>query len=133
MNRKGLTLTEVLVATLITCLAIGAALACFSQVFYLAEIAKDNTVVVSDIRDMIEEIWSTPFDAIVDNFPDGLTDGPAGNDYGTIVGGFTLGNEHIVVDYVDPIADPLEIMVTTSWTDMRSRNRTIQLSTFRTR
>ena len=133
MYNKSFTLTELLVVTLIVSLAVGATLICFSQVFYLTEIAKDTTVCVSDIRDMIEEIWSTPFDFITTNFPDGDVDGPAGNDYGSIVGGYTLKSEQIIVDYVDDEADPLEIKVTASWTDMRSRSRNIQLSTFRTR
>lgn len=133
MNNRGLTLAELLVAALIASLAIGASLICFSQIFYLIEVAKDTTVAVSDIRDMIEEIWSTPFDFITNDFPKGNIDGPATNDYASVVGSYSLNDEHIVVDYVDEDVDPLEIMVTTSWTDMRGRDRTIQLSTFRTR
>lgn len=133
MHNKGFTLTELLVVTLILSLAIATTLACFSQVLYLTEVARDTTVCVSDIRDMIEEIWSTPFDFITSNFPDSVLDGPTGNRYENIVGGYTLSNEQVVVNYVDENADPLEIMITANWTDMRSRSRSIQLSTFRTR
>ena len=133
MLNKGLTLVELLVAVLIASLAIGGAIVCFAQVFYLTEVAKGTSVVVSDIRDIIEEIWSTPFDFITASFPDGDIDGPTDTEYNNIVGGYTLNNEQIVVGYVDEDMDPLEIMVSTSWTDMRGRNRTIQLSTFRTR
>ena len=133
MLNKGLTLVELLVAVLIASLAIGGAIVCFAQVFYLTEVAKGTSVVVSDIRDIIEEIWSTPFDFITASFPGGDIDGPTDTEYNNIVGGYTLNNEQIVVGYVDEDTDPLEIMVSTSWTDMRGRNRTIQLSTFRTR
>lgn len=133
MNNKGLTLVELLITVLIVCLTIGVTLGCFSHVFYLAEIAKDTTVVIADSRDMIEEIWSTPFDKITTNFPKGVAEGPPGNDYRDIVGVYTLKQEHIVIDYVDEQADPLEIMIVTTWTDMRGRDRSIQLSTFRTR
>ncbi|MFC1631685.1 hypothetical protein ACFL2I_03930 [Candidatus Omnitrophota bacterium] len=132
-HNQGLTLVELLTAALVASLAIGATVVCFSQVFYLSEVAKDTSVAVSDIRDMMEEIWSTPFDFIVSSFPDGDIDGPPANNYANVVGGYTLGSESIVVDYADVAADPLELAITASWLDTRGHPRTIQLSTFRTR
>ncbi len=132
-NKKGLTLVELLIVVLVVCMAIAATLECFSQIVYLTEVARNTSVAVSDVRDMIEEIASTPFDFIVGNFPDGDIDGPPGNDYSNVAGGYNLNNEHIVVNYVDEDSDPLEIMVTAGWTDIRGHHRSIQLSTFRTR
>ena len=132
-GKTGLTLTELMVAALVASLAIGATIICFSQVFYLTEVAKDTSVAVSDIRDMMEKVWCTPFDFLLSSFPDGNIDGPPGNDYRVVVGGYTLSQEQIVVEYADTAADPLEMKISASWVDVRNRNRTIQLSTFRTR
>ncbi|MBN2097076.1 MAG: hypothetical protein JW714_01205 [Candidatus Omnitrophica bacterium] len=133
MKTKGLSLIELLVAAFIASFAIGATMICFSHVYYLSDLAKDTTVAVSDIRDMMEKIWSTPFEFIASNFPNGDADGPTDTEYNTIVGGYNLNNEHLRVDYTNPVADPLEIMITCTWTDLRGRAQTMQLATFRTR
>jgi len=133
VRTKGITFIELLIAVLIAGIAIGATLGCLSQSLYLSEIAFNTTIIIADIRDMFEEIWSTPFDSIVANFPDALADGPVTNNYAAIVGGYRLLSEQITVEYVNAVADPLEIFVTANWTDSRGRTHSIQLSTYRTR
>jgi hypothetical protein len=88
---------------------------------------------MNDLINMMERIRCTPFSNIASSFPDGITDGPSGNTYSGIVGGYKLNNEHITVSYANPSSDPLEIIVTVSWQDLRGRQFTNSLTTKRTR
>ena len=131
-NNKGMTLIEILIATLIFTVAVGALLSSLTSVLYLIDLAKGQTVASSDLRNMMEEIRVTPFVNILSEFPDSVVDGP-NNSYQSIVGGYNLDNEHITATYTDVNSDPLEIRVNLSWQDRRGRNHNTSLSTFKTR
>lgn len=130
-SRRGLSLIETLIATLICVIAIAGALEAFHYTFLLARTARATSMALSDIGNMLERIACTPFNDITINFPDGVIDGGA-SDYPTIVGGYSLNNEQIRVDYTNPSSDPLEVIVTVGWLGPRNRPYTISLSTFKT-
>jgi hypothetical protein len=130
---KGLTLTELLFAALIIVIVIVAIVQCYLTTLHLSGMSKEETIAMTHLINMIERIKCTPFSDITADFPDGISDGPVGNNYATIVGGYALPVEHIVVTYVNQYSDPLEINVGTSWQDRRGAIRTKYLVTKRTR
>ncbi|MFH0827482.1 MAG: hypothetical protein V1923_06355, partial [Candidatus Omnitrophota bacterium] len=85
------------------------------------------------LGNMLEKIKCAAFDDLNTLFPNGDEDGPTGNNYATLVGGYTLNNEHIAVTYVNPGGDPLEVVVTLTWRYKNSLDRTNVLVTKRTR
>jgi hypothetical protein len=100
---------------------------------YLIQDSKSQTIANADLRSIIEEMKSTPFDSMSNVFPNAVVDGPAIHRYNTITGSYTLSNEHIIVTYPNVSADPLEILVTLTWQDMMGRARNLTMSTFKTR
>jgi len=132
-NTKGMTLVEVLVATLVFTMALGALLSSILTILYFIDISKAQTIAITDLRNVMERIRATPFANTVSSFPDNIADGPLGNPYQTIVGGYTLNNEHIRATYANTHSDPLEIKVTLTWQDKRGRPYNTAISTFKTR
>ena len=132
-SNTGLTLVETLFAVAIIVTATVAILQFYLSSLNLSEINKEETIAMTHLINITEAIKCTPFSAITVNFPDGVPDGAVSNNYVTIVGGYVLTNEQIVVSYTDLNNDPLEINVTVSWQDKRGENRTKYLVTKRTR
>jgi Tfp pilus assembly protein PilV len=130
---KGLTLVEVLVATLVVTIGLASLLSSLTSMLYLIQDSKSQTIANADLRSIIEEMKSTPFDSMSNVFPNAVVDGPAIHRYNTITGSYTLSNEHIIVTYPNVSADPLEILVTLTWQDMMGRARNLTMSTFKTR
>lgn len=132
-NKSGITLVEILIATTIIVFVTMAIIQFYLSGLSLSEINKEETIAMAHLINMMEAIKCTPFSNIVVDFPNGVSDGTASNDYATLVGGYVLTDEHIVVSYVNPSSDPLEIIVSVSWQDRRGANRTKYLVTKRTR
>lgn len=130
---RGVSLLEILVAvTIISFVSVGI-LQTFLVNLNAAELNKGNTVAMAHLGNMLEKIKCTAFNDLTTRFPNGDVDGPTGNNYADIAGGYTLTNEHITVTYVDPSSDPLEIVVTLTWRYKNSLDRTNVLATKRTR
>ncbi len=129
----GLTLLETLFATMVMVIAVVAIIQFYLTSLNLSEINKDETLAMAHLVNMAEAIKCTPFNNLSVNFPDGVSDGPASNNYATIVGGYALKNEHISVSYVNTHSDPLEIKIGVNWQDKRGMNHTKYLVTKRTR
>jgi len=130
---SGMTLMEVLVATLVFTIAMSGLLTSLNSVRYLFDISKNFEVAGQNLRDMQERIRSTTFSDMLTLFPNGDIDGPAGNPYATIVGGYTLMSEQITVAYANATAEPLETRVTVAWQDRQGRFQTVGASTFKAR
>ncbi len=130
---RGTTLIEVLVATLVFTVALGALLSSVTASLYLVDLSRQQQMATADIANIMERIRATPFNNIVALFPNGDVDGPAGNPYQTVVGGYRLSNEQITVTYPNPNADPLEVRVTLTWQDTRRHAQSVAFSTFVTR
>jgi Tfp pilus assembly protein PilV len=132
-DTKGMTLVELLIATLVFTIALGALLSSLIAVLYLIDLSKDQTIATYALRNMMEAVRVTPFTDMLSLFPNSVVDGKGNNSYQPIVGGYTLSNEHITVTYVNVYSDPLEIKVNLTWADKRARNHNTSISTFKTR
>lgn len=133
-NKTGLTFIETLVAVAIAVLVIVALLQAYVANIYMAEIAKGNTIASDDLKDMLEKILSAPFNELLIKFPNGTIDGPSANKYNTtVIGNYSMKNEHIVVTYANLTSDPLEVMVNVTWTDSKNRQHSNFLTTKKTR
>ena len=132
-KKNGMTLIEVLIAALIFSLALGALLSSLGAIVDLLDQSQDSSLATSDLKNMMERVRATPFDAITTRFSNGTIDGPVINPYTAIVDGYDLRNEHLVVSYADPNTDPLEILVMATWEDKKGRAFNTTISTFRTR
>lgn len=133
LNSKGMTLVEILIATLVFVVALGAVLSSIVAILYIIDLAKDQTVAMSDLRNIMEQIRATTLANMASLYPNAVADGPANNRYQTILGGYSLNNEHITVTYFDINSDPLEINVRISWEDKYRRPYSTSMSTFKTR
>jgi len=102
-------------------------------VISLSELTKERNIALAHMTNVAEAIKCTPFSNVLNNFPNATTDGPVGNSYAMLAGGYTLNGEHIVVTYSNTTSDPLEILVTLTWQDMTSRQHRQCLTTMRTR
>ena len=128
-----MTFIEILISTFVFTLTLAALLQSLTMSLYLTDLAKERNIAVYDLRDMMEEIRATPFANMVALFPNSLPDGPVGNPYASIVGGYMLQNEQITVSYVDVNSDPIEIEVDLTWQDRRGRNHSISGFSFKTK
>lgn len=132
-NQSGVTLVEILVAITILVFVTVAIIQFYLGSLGLSEINKEGTIAMAHLTNMMEAIKCTPFSNIVGDFPDGVSNGTVSNNYATVVGGYTLIGEDIVVSYVNPGSDPLEIMASVSWQDRRGINQRKYLVTKRTK
>lgn len=133
INKKGTTLVEILIAALVFSLALGSLLSSLTSIVDIVDIAKDKTQAVTDIRNMMEHIRSTPFDTLTARFPNATVNGPGSNPYSAIVGGsFVLRSENITVTYIN-VTDPLELTVRLAWLSKKGNRLNMSSSTQRTR
>jgi prepilin-type N-terminal cleavage/methylation domain-containing protein len=132
-SKKGFTLVEILVATLILVFVGVVILQTFMSYIYFSAVNKERAVAMTDLSNMMETIISTPFSNIPARFPNSTQDGIVSNLYTNIVGGYTLKNEHITVTYVNSASDPLEIIVTLRWQDAKGLTQINALVTKRTK
>ena len=130
---KALTLLETVIAAGVLLGVLSAWLGVFVSTVEIIDTSRQRSTATSHLRDMFERIRATPFDSIVTDFPDGVTDGPGANPYTSIVGNYTLSNEEITVTYANASTDPLEIKVSLNWLGKKQRPYNASLSTFRTR
>lgn len=133
LKKNGITLVEILLAITILVFASVAILQTYLQNLNFSDLIKEHTVALHHAINIMEDIKCTPFSNLIIRYPNGVVDGPAGNNYATLAGGYTLINEHITVSYLNPNADPLEITVSLSWQDKRGVSRTTSLLTKKTR
>lgn len=132
-SNKGISLIEILIAIAVIVSASLAIIETFLVNLNASEMNKGNTVAMAHLTNIMERIKSTPFNEIVNQFPNGVADGAVANLYSDIVGGYLLNSEHIIVAYVDPASDPLEINITLTWVYANSIPRANSLVTKMTR
>ena len=130
---RGVTLVEVLVATLIFSLALTALLGSMIAINDLLDLNRDRSQATLDLRSMMERIRATPFSDITTHFPNGTLDGSITWPYTGIIGTATLRAEHITVTFANLNVDPLEIKTTLTWLDKKGRSRNASMATFRTK
>jgi type II secretory pathway pseudopilin PulG len=132
-RNSGMTLVEILLTTLIMVFVCVAIFQFYISSFGVSEINKEETIAMKHLSNMAEAIKCTPASNITVRFPDGVQNGPVGNEYTVVVGGYVLANERIAVTYNNPASNPLEINIHLDWQDKRGINRSRGLVTKRAR
>ena len=130
-NDNGMSLIETLVAIAMAIICIVPIIGVYLTVCNWSETNREETVAEMHLANIMERIKSTPFSNITTDFPNGDEDGPIGNGYAAIAGGYTLTNEHITVSYVNPSSDPLEVNLVVRWKDKVEKDRAKYLVTKR--
>jgi len=80
-HKKGTTLVEVMVATLIFVVALGALLSSITELLCLVDLSKEQTIAVTDLRNMMEKIRATAFSDMQAQFPDAVVDDSSAGRY----------------------------------------------------
>ncbi len=132
-RRKGTTLVELMIATLIFTIALAGLLNALLAALTLIQSSKDTTVAIADLGNILERMRATPFNSLTTDFPDADADGASDTEYADIVGGYTLEEEHITIAYVNVADDPLEINAQITWESKQGRQFSIEATTSRTR
>ena len=130
MNKssKGMTLIEVMAVALILSVAIVGLWALFTSSLDLSIQAKETSIMTDDAKDVIEKIRNVNFANLTTTFGNNTAVGSS------VVGGFLLTNESIVIRYPNGTdVDPLHIQVDVSWTGKDTRDYLRTFKTIRTR
>jgi hypothetical protein len=120
---------ELMIAVVL--LTIGVLSAFYGQVssLNLLRAAQERNTAMSDLEACMETILSEPLSTIPGTFPGGVSV-PAFD-------GLNLTAEQIVPTYPGfaggPVPEPLEILLTATWSDWRGRPQAIRLASVRTR
>jgi len=117
-------LVEIVVAIALLVFAAAGIIQFFLSSLGLSETSKEETIAMNHLINMMEAVKCTPPGSITSDFPNGVANGPAGNNYATLVGGYALTGEQIIVSYANASSNPLEIIAGLSWQDRRGVNRT---------
>jgi type II secretory pathway pseudopilin PulG len=127
-NSKGLTLVELMIVSLVLVVTIVTLLVVFINALNQIALAKEISIATEDLRDTLEKMKTTPFSAVTTQFPDGASVSES------VVGGFNLRNENIIVRYPSGTGvDPLVIDTEISWLGKDGRTRSQTFRTIRTR
>lgn len=132
-DRKGISLIDILVSLFILTLSGAALLSLLLSALYFIDLSREQSIAVSDLRNMMESVRATPFSNMPANFPNNTQDGPSSRRYYTLIGGYNLRSEHITVTYANTLSDPLEVKVTLSWQNKYGRLMSSSMSTFKAR
>lgn len=128
-HRRGVLLIEILFAIGILLVAAVWLLVAYHSSMQVSELGQQTSVALDDLKDMMERIKATPFNSLTNNFPNGAVNGVVGlgpEQYGVIIGGYTLTSEQITVTHQPGTnADPREMIVRVTWVN---RGRTFQKS-----
>ena len=110
MNKKGFSLTELMVSSAITITLVVVVIMTFISSLQNIETARELSIAIDDAKDTLEKIKSVDYALLINEFPDGAGIDP------DAIGGFTLRDESIIVTYPNGTnANPLEIQVEISW------------------
>lgn len=125
MNRKAITLSEILLAAVIMVVALCALLLAFMTCAYLNESNRNVTRATQHAQYVLEEIKDTDFSIIKTGIESGSWDWDAAQI--SAQGLEALNNESINTQVSG--TDLLQIIVTTNWDDRGGRSRNISLGT----
>lgn len=119
-NKKGFSLVEVLISTLIMGITLGSLLLLFVRCSKSVEVSKNTNIALSHVKAVIEEMRAYNNDSDVVN--EDWTVWAENN------GCDSLKEESINVD-IDSSVTPLEITVTANWKNRQDGDRSITLAT----
>ena len=120
----GLSLVEVLFATMVLAVAALIAFPTLLSFFELSKMSRQENIATPDLRTAAEQIMATPFSTITSTYVDGQSI-PRFDD-------LHLDEGRLVVNYPNPAADPLEVRLVATWNDHRGRPRREEFRFLRT-
>lgn len=116
-SAKGFTLLELMVTVVVIGVGLLGVLLSNTYIQRASEATYERVVATQDAHRVIELMRNTSANG---NFPGNVTGAyPQG---GTVAGFNNLPQENVTVTYVNPVADPLDITVTTTWRELGIRN-----------
>lgn len=124
-GRRGFTLIEVLVATVVLAIVALVAFPTLLSFERLSDAAREENVATHDLAAAAEDLLATPFGALLADYPDGAAIPKYSASH--------LPGERIVVTYADPAGDPLLVTLVATWNDAQGRARTESHRCVRTR
>ena len=126
---RGFSLVEVCAAVVLFTIIVSGVLASQAASVNLTRSARDTNVAVADAKAALEEVLLRPMDEIPGDYP-----------AGGAIPRFTnlhLFQQEVLVQYPNmpgaAIPDPLEIRVVVNWVDYGGRDRSVSISTVKTR
>ena len=125
-DNAGLTLLELTIAVAIFVIILGTAAQALISFHFAQDMQQQRGAAAHNMRSVLSSMRNAR-DANPDSFPEAITtqwpDGVTLANEGTELG------EAIMVAYTDATANPLEVTITSSWSDMRGRAMSLSLST----
>ncbi len=118
--KKGFTLFEVLIAMAVFVTAMGILVGVFLNVAHLNESSRNLSQALADAQSVLEAMRDTSTTGL------GTVTATDWAAWALNNGLTSLPNERVTVNYVDPIADPLEVNVQIDWTErLGARSATV--------
>lgn len=134
MNRKGMSLIEILVAVAIGVIVFTSIVAAFYYLFIMNETTRAGVQVYQDVAAAMERITNTPLTSLNTRYPDGQHLSAAEISLITGGNGFRVNGETITVSYPRGTGDsvnPREIVVTATWSVRGRQQKSMSLQTFK--
>lgn len=126
-NRSGFTLFELVVTLFIICTGMLGFILSNINIQKVSDYSYEKVVAAQDAHRVLELMRNA---SATGNFPRNVTSAfPNGSN---VAGINNLSGEQVSVIYADPLADPLDITVTTNWREGGRRNTSFQLRTLMT-
>jgi len=123
---SGLTLLEVTFAMASLAIVLGGAAQGLVTYHEHMELQRQRTVAMENCRTVVSQI-RTIRDANINDFPNAIFAIFA--DEAAVAGFTALTNQRVSVDYTDIAANPLEVTVTSTWSDLRGRPVAFNMTT----
>jgi len=123
-GQAGISLIEVLIATMVLALAALIAFPTLLSFFDLSKMARDENIATHDLRSAAEDMMATPFANLTTTYVDGEPIPKYQH--------LHLWDQEIVVQYEDSTTDPLTVQLVATWRDSRGRSQQQQLQFTRT-
>ena len=127
LDQSGFTLIEVSITISIVILALLGAMASNTALHQSSTSAYERSVAIQDANQILERMRNT---ASSGQFPGNVTAVFPNN--GSVAGFTNLTNQQVVVSYVNPSTNPLDVSVTVSWLQNGLRNTSTSLRTLMT-
>jgi len=124
-NEKGFTLIELMIAMVVTVLALVGYIGATTNIQQTGEAAFERSVAIQDANRVVEQMRNA---AATGNFPGNVLGAFPNN--GVVAGFNNLTAEQVTVTYTNAGADPLDAFVTVAWNENGRRATTATLRTF---